>query len=173
MKELFKKHLKENKLVKRILCALVVVFVLAGTFKIGEEVGNHRANFTKNYGEKYSNNFGSNRDERDSRYGFGMMNGNFRSVHGAIGKVLAVSSSTITMLDNNDNVEKSILVDSNTIIRNGRDNASSTSLVADNFIMVVGSPNENGQIIAKLIRVMNSSTSTNWYGGMYNMMFRK
>ena len=98
-----------------------------------------------------------------------MMGSNFRSVHGAIGKVLTVSSSTITMLDNNDNVEKSILINKDTIIRNGRDNASSTSLVADSFVTVVGSPNENGQIVAKLIRVMNNSTSTY---PMFNMMYR-
>ena len=172
MKELLRKHFDGNRKVRVTILVLVIVFVLGVTFKVGEEVGSHRANFTKNWGERYSNNFGSFGRERDSRFGFGMMGGNFRSVHGAIGKVLTVSSSTIMMLDNNDNIEKSILINKDTVIRNGRDNASTTSLKSDNFVMVIGEPNENGQIVAKLIRVMSNSTSTFPFP-MYNMMFNR
>lgn len=170
MKELLKNHFNGNKKVRITLLILGIVFVLGVTFKLGEEVGSHRANFTKNWGEKYENNFGFSHNDKD--FNFGMMNENFRSVHGAIGKVLTVSSEALTMLDNNDKIEKSILINKDTIIRNGRNNASSTSIIPDSFVMVVGSPNEKGQITAKLIRVMNSGTSTRSFFPMFNMMGR-
>lgn len=175
MKEYFTKRFNGNKKVSTALIVLAVLFILGLTLEIGKEIGEHRGNFTKNWGMGYSNNFKFSDGDENSHYGMGNMmggsrNGNFKSSYGAMGKVLTVSSSTLTVLDNNDNVEKSVLINSETIMRNGRNNASTTAITPDSFVMVIGEPNKNGQIVAKFIRLMSNSTSTPW--GMFNMMNR-
>ena len=51
-------------------------------------------------------------------------------------------------------MEKIVLVNDQTVIRRGRDNVKVSDLKVDNNLVVIGDPNEMGQIAAKLIRLM-------------------
>jgi hypothetical protein len=57
-------------------------------------------------------------------------------------------------VQDNDGTEKIVLIKDDTSIRSMRDDISKDRLKVDDFIVVIGSPNAQGQIEAKLIRLM-------------------
>lgn len=152
------------------------LFVLCATLQLGIFIGYHKASFARDWGDHYKKNFGL---ERPESFG-GMMGGRLPTSYGASGKVLTLSLPSF-IIEDNDGTEKTILITNKTLIKVGMQNASSSAIIGDSFVVVLGSPNTSGQIEAKLIRVMpigfNSSTSTNTiYGnrtGRNGMMFRQ
>lgn len=84
------------------------------------------------------------------------------SGHGAVGRVLSAALPTLIVSDR-DGTEKSIVVTNDTIIRSARSDIASTTIKNDDFIVVIGNPESDGRITAKLIRVMPA--------GMPNMMY--
>jgi hypothetical protein len=68
--------------------------------------------------------------------GFGKQD-ELTSGHGTAGKVLSVSLPRIIVSDR-DGTEKTITLDNNTIIRSARADAASTTIKADDFIVVIG-----------------------------------
>ena len=90
----------------------------------------------------------------------------FPNSHGAIGKILSIKLPIIVVSDR-DNVEKTIIVGTSTDIRQMRNQLGAKDLRVNDFITVIGEPNTNAEIEAKLIRLMptpeillNNSTST-------------
>lgn len=160
------KVLYANKSLRLGLYFVGALFVIGVIFQVGIFVGYHKANFAGNWGKNYERNFGI--DRQDSFRG--MMRGGLPTSHGSFGKVLSVGLPNFVIADR-DGVEKNILITDKTIIRSGLENSSSTSIKADNSVIVLGDPNNQGQIEAKLIRILPEgfATSTN----MYNMMFRR
>jgi hypothetical protein len=73
--------------------------------------------------------------------------------HGIIGKIIKVSLPTIIVMGP-DNIEKVIVTTASTTAHQMRDVIALDKLTADQFITVLGYPNEQGQIVAKFIRVM-------------------
>jgi hypothetical protein len=142
-----------------IILALVI-------FQAGMVVGERKAAFSYRFGDNYFRNFG----EREGGHGaFGMgREGKFPEAHGAMGKILSITPSTLVTLGR-DNIEKVILIDDSTVIKHFRDEATRADLHVDDFIVVIGSPNNASQIEAKFIRILppppdfatNNSTSTN------------
>jgi hypothetical protein len=53
-----------------------------------------------------------------------------------------------------NNIEKVILINTNTQIQEMRGNVATGDLKIDDFVVVIGTPNPQGQIEAKFIRVM-------------------
>ncbi len=72
--------------------------------------------------------------------------------HGVFGKILSVSGSTL-VVQGKDNVEQNVLVSTSTVIRVGREQGSLADIHADNQAAVFGTPNDQGQIDARLIRL--------------------
>ncbi len=54
----------------------------------------------------------------------------------------------------NDAVEKIVLIDNTTVIRRFHDTLTAQDLQVDNGVLIIGTPNAEGKIEAKLIRVM-------------------
>jgi hypothetical protein len=81
-----------------------------------------------------------------------MMNG-FMMSNGAMGKIVSINLPTFVVLDR-DNIEKVILIDNNTSIRESKTIATTTDLKVDDLVVIFGLPNTNAQIEAKLIRIM-------------------
>jgi hypothetical protein len=73
--------------------------------------------------------------------------------HGAVGEVLKVSSSTLVVAEPN-NLEKVIRVSSTTAIRKFRDTITILDIKVGDFISVLGEANGQGEIDAKLVRIM-------------------
>jgi hypothetical protein len=166
-------QVKTSKLV-RILVALLL---LAIVFWAGMAVGYRKAEYSYRFSDNYMRTFGN-------RGPGGMMGvrttDDLVSGHGAAGRVITANLPTIIVSDR-DGVEKNILITNETIIRSARTATASTTIKTDDFIVVLGTPNENGTITAKLIRVMppitsmSSTTPPNGYGNQRGpgMMYTK
>ncbi len=110
-------------------------------------VGFHKAEFGRAWGENYERNFGFGPDH--SLLG----KDNFPNANGAIGKIIKIELPTI-IVEDKDNAEKVILIDSNTNIEKMTAQITMNDLKVDDFVVVIGAPNTQGQVEAKFIRVM-------------------
>ena len=138
----------ESKVLVGILYGVGIIIVLAFVFSAGISVGFHKASFGKNWGDNYERNFGM---RPVGMIGFGK--DNFPNSHGAIGKIIKIELPTITVADK-DQTEKVILVGNDTKIDQTRTQINAQHLKVDDFVIVIGSPNTQGQIEAKFIRVV-------------------
>ena len=149
MKKIFEdiKKVFDSKVSFGILCGIGIVIVVLLSFSAGITVGFHKASFGRSWGENYERNFGM----RPNRPMFGR--DNFPNANGAIGKIIKIELPTIIVQDK-DNTEKVILIKDGTQIQKMKESITTTDLKIDDFIVVIGTPNEQGQIEAKLIRIM-------------------
>ncbi|MEI7497789.1 MAG: hypothetical protein WCK11_00715 [Candidatus Falkowbacteria bacterium] len=167
----------KSKYFTRGLIVLGGLIVLALTFNLGVFVGYSKANFSQRWGDNYRRNFGGPTD------GFGlnsrMMSGrrfdrrpgmmplpagpDFVNAHGTTGVVVQVSpvatgtpltTSTI-IIKGNDGVEKTVVMNAKTTILKDRQNVPVNNVAVDDMVVVIGQPNNIGQIEAKLIRIFS------------------
>lgn len=127
----------------------VVILVLV--FVVGAAVGFRKASFSERFGENYQRLFVGRRGLRDLlREGNGR---SFMNTHGAAGEIISIAGDSI-MIKGVDGVEKDILASAGAVIRDQRRDIQISDLQVGDFIAAIGAPNEQGQIAAKLIRVI-------------------
>lgn len=143
------KKVFDSKVSVRILYVIGVIVIAILIFSAGISVGFHKASFGRAWGENYERNFGM----KPNRQPFGQ--DNFPNAHGAIGKIIKIELPTIIVQDK-DSIEKVILIKENTQIQKMKDHLTTNDLKIDDFVVVIGNPNEQGQIESKLIRIMPS-----------------
>ena len=143
------KKILESKISTNILIGLGIAIAAMLIFSAGIAVGFHKASFGRAWGDNYERNFG-------------MMSGrrifdkdNFPNANGAIGKIIKIQLPTIIVQDK-DNIEKVILIKDDTKIQKMMLEVKTNDLSINDYVIVIGSPNTQGQIEAKLIRVMPS-----------------
>ena len=145
------KDLIESKKMRAVLYTLGLAILGLGIFQAGVMVGYRKAAFSYNWGNSYYRTFG----ERGGGFSHGpQMMGNFLNAHGATGRIVKITLPTFIIEGGEDHVEKEILVKDNTIIRRFRDTLTSSDLKIDDFVVIIGSPNDTSQIEAKLIRLL-------------------
>jgi hypothetical protein len=133
-----------------VLIGTLIAFMLV--FGLGVAVGFHKASFGRAWGEHYNENFGMGRGGKMMGISIkGDLMGGFPNAHGAAGKIININLPTIIVKDK-DNTEKVISLSADTVIERGRDALKNTDLKLDDFVIVIGAPNDQGQIEAKLIR---------------------
>lgn len=132
-----------------ILGCLIILLLV---FKAGMFVGFRKAGFSYRWGENYHRNFGGPRGGVFR----GMFRDDFPKAFGAFGQIMKIDGATLVVKDR-DNVEKIVVVKDTTSIQRFRKNIANSDLHVDDFIAVIGEPNDDGQIEAKFIRVMPSS----------------
>lgn len=81
-----------------------------------------------------------------------MERGELGDTHGAVGKIMKIEGNVLTVQDKN-NEERTITIDSDTEIREFKEKLSFSDLVAGDVIAVFGETNSEGQIVAKLVRI--------------------
>lgn len=134
------------------MCASIICIVLLlASFNAGMMVGYKKAQFSYLWGAQYHKNFGGPRggfmrDIRGDR--------DFINSHGIAGSVISVDGSTIT-IKGRDDVEQSIVIDSDTSIRSGRETIPVSEVKPDDRLVILGRPNDQGQIQAKFIRIFH------------------
>ena len=138
----------ESKILVRTLYCVGIFIILSLAFSTGMSVGFRKASFGRNWGENYERNFGM---RPGSMMGLGR--DSFPNSHGAVGKILKVELPTITVEDK-DKTEKVVLVKKDTNIQEMRQELKAENLKIDDFVIIIGNPNPQGQIEAKFIRVM-------------------
>lgn len=145
----------DSKITHRIITVLGIFMIALFIFSLGVTVGFHKANFGRAWGEHYSQNFGPARG--GARIGIDKvkMIDWAPNAHGTIGKILKVEAGQF-IVEDKDGTEKIVLLTEQTKIQKNTTTIMSTELRADDFVVVIGSPNSAGQIEAKLIRVIPS-----------------
>ena len=139
----------QSKYFKILLIIIGALIVFFSGFKAGEFMGFRKANFSYRWAENYDRNFAGPRG--------GFMNQiigrEYVDSHGTVGQILKIDGDTLVIKGKND-VEKTVLISNKTAINRFRDNINVSDLRVDDLVVVIGSPNNNGQIDAKLIRIM-------------------
>ena len=137
----------DSKVLFRVFGGIIIFIVLLVVFSAGVNVGFHKATFGRAWGDNYERNFG-------------MMQGrsmlgrdNFPNANGAVGKIIKITLPTMIVQDK-DNTEKVILIKDDTKIQEMMTNVNANGLTINDFVVIIGSPNAQGQIEAKLIRIM-------------------
>ena len=128
------------------LGSLVAVIIV---FQAGEYVGFRKAQFAESFGDNFQRNFIGARHGAATNVFFDDMPGG----HGAIGKVVSVSLPTF-VVEGPDNIEKIVMIDDDTVFRSFRNAATTTDLSPDQYVVVLGSPEDDGKIDAKLVRII-------------------
>ncbi|OHA09476.1 MAG: hypothetical protein A3B37_02120 [Candidatus Sungbacteria bacterium RIFCSPLOWO2_01_FULL_59_16] len=143
------KDFVQSKTFRGILVGIGVVLIALFIFQAGVFVGYRKASFSYRWGENYHRNFGG------PAGGFmrGPVGGDFANPHGTFGRIIKIELPNLTIQEPKD-VEKVIVIKSDTIIRRFRDAVKPEDLKVDEHVVVIGSPNDAGQIEAKFIRVM-------------------
>lgn len=149
------KFFQNRDILKWIIVGLAGFVVLILVFGAGIKVGTMKAKYSYRWAENYHKNFGG------PRGGFlgdlkSFPQGDFINGHGVFGSIIKIDGNTIIAKDKDD-VEKTILVSDSTIIQKGRERVKLPDLKVDEDIVIIGSPNEEGQIEAKLIRVFDGT----------------
>jgi len=144
------KNLWQSKTFRLSSCFLLTALVLLIVFQAGRFVGFHQAGFSYRFGDNYYRAFEGSRHGGRPMDFFG---DNLPGGHGAIGKIVGVNLPTFVVIGP-DNVEKVVLIKDETLVKRFRETASSTDLRVDDFVVVLGSPNEAGQVEAKFVRIM-------------------
>ena len=166
-----------KKYMKKGLYILGTLFVLCVTLQFGIFIGYHKASFARDWGDGYKRNFGMERPESFK----GMMGNRLPTAYGASGKVLSINLPTFIVEDVNG-TEKTIYVSTSTLIKSAMQDTPASTIAVDATVMVIGEPTTNGQIEAKLIRIMpagalNASSTRGMMRGNstrgWGMMFQR
>lgn len=138
-----------SKKFKFAIALLIELILLIGAFSLGINVGLKKAGFTYSWNQNYPNNFGGPRILLAPP-----PSGQFFNPHGLDGIILTLDNNTLVLKDEND-TEKTILLSPQTTIRFNFQSLKPADLKTGEEIVVIGNPNPQGQIEAKLIRVLN------------------
>ena len=139
----------QSNLFKIFLFGIASFLLLTFVFKVGEIVGIKKADFSCRWSDNYHRNFGG------PKQGFlqGFRDKDFIEANGAVGQIIKIASLTIAIKGRGD-IEKIVLINQDTVIKKFQETVSPESLQTDDMVVVIGEPNNQGQISAKLIRVM-------------------
>ena len=144
-----------HDILKWIIVSLVGLVVIILIFSAGMFVGGMKAKFSYRWAESYHKNFAG------PRAGFfgdwrrlPLAPGDFIESHGTFGEIIKINDADFVIKGQGD-MEKIILISEKTTIEKGRDTIKKEELKVGECVVVIGSPNQEGQIEAKLIRVFN------------------
>jgi hypothetical protein len=141
-----------SKLFKGIMVGLSALVILLVGFGLGMAVGIKKSEFSYRWQQNrpmmglpgQDGGFFRQLDGRD-----------FMNSHGIIGQISDINGTVLTIKDR-DNTEKSVLTDDKTAIETAGKPAKISDLRAGDTVVVIGDPDDKGEIQAKLIRTMPS-----------------
>jgi len=138
---------KKFNLITWIILGLIVILLV---FKLGMDIGFRKADFSYRWGENYYRNFAG----PAQRFPENMMrHDDFMDAHGVFGQIIKIDGTSLVIKDR-DNVEKIVLTKDDTIIKNLNQTIKLSELKGDEQIVVIGEPETDGKISAKLIRIL-------------------
>ncbi len=143
----------QSKKFQGFIIGIGTLLVLIVIFQAGMFVGLKKAEFSGRLGENYGRIFGDSRGEMMNGGFGGMPFDNLPGGHGAAGKVIKTSTSTLVVAEPN-NVEKMVLMSDDTLIRKFRDEIKASDIKVGDFVSVIGESDNNSEIEAKLIRIL-------------------
>ncbi len=151
------KEKQSNKKINRDILKWVVIglagfAVVVLIFGAGMVVGGMKAKFSYRWAESYHKNFAG---PQGGFFGdwrkMPSMPGDFIEGHGAFGEIIELKDNGFVIKGRGD-IEKIVITTDDTVIKKEMETVKDSLEVGDN-VVIIGSPNEEGQIEAKLIRV--------------------
>jgi hypothetical protein len=150
---------KQHDILKWITVGLLAIVVIVLVFGLGVFVGEKKAKFSYLWAENYHRMFAG------PKAGFlGNLKmppfppfDEFIEGHGTFGEIIKIEGKNL-VVKGRGNVEKVIIVTEKTVIKSGREDIKFSDLKIGDMIVIIGSPNDKGQIEAKLIRVFPPKT---------------
>ncbi len=133
---------------RRIIFGIGIVAGALFIFQAGMIVGMRRAAFGYHWQENYHRNF-----DGEQRGFLGIGGERLPGAHGTFGRIIRVTLPTFAVEDAM-NIEKTVRLGGATIIREPHGTAGPDTLVVGESVIVVGTPNNEGEIEAKLIRIL-------------------
>jgi len=134
------------KITLKVIIGLIIALVI---FRAGMIAGFYKANFSYQWGENYHRNFGG----PEKGFMRNIEGKDFTDSHGTVGQIIKLDQNTI-VIKGPDNVEKYVTIDSTTSIIKLKEQIKLTDLKIDDYVVIIGKPNDKGQIEAKFIRIM-------------------
>lgn len=146
-----KNNILDSKLFRAIILGIAGIIILVFVFGLGVFVGTKKADFSFRWADEYHRNFGG---PQGGFFGdFMGTSKEFANANGVFGQIIKIDSGSLTVKDK-ANAEKIILVSDETSILYQKKNMKLSDLKLNDNIVVIGEPNNSGQIEAELIRVM-------------------
>jgi len=143
----------QSKLLKGVIIGVGIFAVLTLVFSLGVFVGLEKAEYSFRWADQYHRNFGG--PQGGFLGDFMGANRDFANANGSFGQIINIDApSKILTVKDVSNVENNILVGDKTIIIYQRKNIKISDLKVDENVVIIGEPDNYGQIQAKLIRVM-------------------
>ena len=136
-----------------VACSCIGALVI---FQAGLLVGYSKAVYSNRLGENYFKSFDGREAQREDAVGLRkifVMGMEVPGGHGAVGKIVQINFPTF-IVASNDGIEKVVRVNDQTLVRHTKTENGTTSLAVDDIVVVLGSPNDAGEVEAKLIRIM-------------------
>lgn len=143
------KKLFQSKAFQITAWSLAGLAILLLVFSAGMMVGFKKADFSFRWGENYHRNFGG------PQGGFmdDFRGADFMDAHGTAGQILKIDGNTL-VIKGIDNVEKIVNVNENSTMRRNREDVTTSGLKIGDSVIVIGQPNEKGQIDAQFVRLI-------------------
>ncbi len=148
----------QSKRYSRLLASLGILLVALIVFAAGIIVGYRKAEFSYRWSNNYYRNFGG----PSSPFGLSDADDNALSPHGAFGTVIGVNLPSFAVRGP-DEAEKIVIIGPQTVIRSMRNPATTSDIRTGQSVIIIGEPDEQGQIDASFVRIVPpppSSAST-------------
>ncbi len=148
----------QSRVFMGITVGVATVALAIAIFDIGVVVGVRKATFSYAWGENYHTNFAGPRagfmgGVMDDFMGAGLIEG-----HGVSGRILKVDASSggqvALVMQGMDNVERIVIAGDDTEVRYLDRDGAPNDIQDNDFAVVIGEPNDAGQIEAKFIRIV-------------------
>lgn len=136
--------------IKGLITGVVILIILLGVFQLGVFVGSRKAGLAFRRFELFSNMPGG--PPRHGPMGLPLP-GTFES-NGAVGSVI-LNDGQRMILKGFDGSEKVIVYSTTTEIQDGQNTLQPTDIPENKRIVIFGRPDENGQIEARFIRLLD------------------
>lgn len=141
-------------ILKWVVIGLAGFGVVVLIFGAGMFVGGMKANFSCRWAEYYHKNFaGPKGGFLGDWRSMPLLPGDFIEGHGAFGEIIELKDNGFVIKGRGD-VEKVIVITDKTVIKKGRKTIKDGLKVGDR-VVIIGSPNKEGQIEARFIRIFN------------------
>ncbi len=150
------KNFFQSKNFRKILYGVGIAIAVLVVFQAGMFVGYRKAGFSYRWGDNYYRAFG----ERGERMMGGRMMGlfggrNFTNSSGAVGKIVRINLPEL-VIENKDGIEKSVLITDDSVVKRFRETVKPEDIKIGDFVVVIGAPNNDAQVEAKIVRIMPS-----------------
>lgn len=145
----------QSGIFRGVLYGVGGMVILLLVFQAGVFVGFKKAMFSSQWAKNYSESFFP-RPEMAPPFMIKIRPGEprgFMNSHGAFGEIIKIEGSVIAV-KGQDEVEKNILISDGTVIEKDFEKLGIADLQMGDEVIIFGSPNDAGQIEAKLVRIL-------------------